>query len=328
MWRFYLLFASILAGACQDYALYAHDGDGDKLDLEVDFEPEVAEDVADPYVDASFSVVHQRTSFGSDTTICWIQAAFYEAGGDDGQGSGGDGQVIEIPSEPGTCAYTAFTDEAVADGSMQVRGTVDAGRALGLIGEDRILRLDRDVNQDGQPVYAMASCSDSAFPFGETFDVFAPGSAQAEGLDGFTLRDAVAVGPDIRRVEPGDEAVADGQLHHDNDEPLRFAWEHLHDPPITSSGEVVSSPLLFLRNTRRGENRTFEALACRPEFDGAVEVPVETLAMLTPDDGSGETYVQAQIDVTWSGESVTAPWGQVLKIQSLVTFGGVMNLVD
>lgn len=329
MWRFYLIFASLLAGACQDYTLYAHDGDGNKLDLEVRFEPEATEAVADLHVDASFSVVHQQTSYGSDTTLCWIQAAFYEAGGDDGQGSGASGQVVEIPSEPGTCAYTAFAeDEAVADGSMGLRGTVDAGRALGLLGEERILRLDREVNEDGQAVYALENCADGAFPFGETFDVFAPGSARADGLDGFLLRDAVAVGPDLRRVEPGDEALVDGQLQHDNDEPLRFAWEYLDDPPRTAAGEVVSSPLLLLRNTRQSENRVFEALACRPEFDGWVEVPVETLGMLSPDDGSGETYVQAQVDVTWAGEAVTAPWGQVLRIQSLVTFGGVMKLVD
>lgn len=316
-----------LAG-CLDYALVARSDGGGKLDLGVDFVTDTGVDLAGPYVDASFSVTYQRTSFGSDPTVCWLQVAFYEVGGDDGAGEGGEGQVVDLPDEPGECAYTAFEDGAVADGVMQIRGTVDAGRALGLLGADRVLTLERALDDEGNPSYALPDCAAGVFPFGETFDVFSPGSARADGLEGFMLPGAVAVGPDLERIEPTDAALSGGDLWHDNDTPLVFAWEYLHPAPETSAGPVIPSPLLLLRNTWRSENRTFEALACRPEPDGRLEVPVETLALLTPDDGTDTTYIGAQLDVTWEGPAVTAPWGQVVKVRSLVTFGGVMHLVD
>ena len=277
--------------------------------------------VAEATIDASFNVAIQYSNFGDTLGRCQIEVAFYEPDAGDGTG-GGTGEVIAMPTEPGTCAYTDFDPDAeLVAGSMNVRGTLEAGSALTLV-DDSTVSLPALDHADGTVTYALVPCSRENFPFARTFDVVGEGA----GIPTFTLSEAVAVGPDLGRTLPVDDAIVLGRVTQSLAEPLEWAWERLHDAPETSEGPVIPTEMFVVRHARLSDNRLLEALACLPFDERGIVISVADLGQLSPT--TEATYAYGQIDAMWDGLPVAAPWGQIVKVRSLVSWSGEITLVS
>lgn len=279
-----------------------------------------------PTADASFSVLLQRPAWGTVVSRCALEVAFYEPAVGDGTGRS-RGQTMTIPTDPGTCAYTAFTGPQAA-GPDNIRGTIDAGRALYLASREGTLTLDRTVTDDTDRTlvtYTLPDC-EADFPFGRAFDLVGEGSP--DGLAPFTLPGAVAVGPDLVRTVPADADLVDEALTHSLQDPLSLAWSLPEAAPTTSAGVVVPTFVVSIRNNTVVDNQMFEALACLPGTDGGIVISTEDLAQLTPEDGAHETAAVVQVDAVWEGGEVAAPWGQIVKVRSAMSFSGNLHLTE
>ncbi len=328
-----VLFA--LLPACSDYALHAKspgstlpDTPGTEWELDTGLlsasappEDSGGDAVAGGHIDAAFNVAIQYSNFGATLGRCQIEVAFYEPATDDGTG-GGHGDEIALPALPGTCSYTTFDpDEAVIEGSMNVRGTLEAGDFLALDDGDSV-PLPAQEHTDGTVTYALAGCAREAFPFGRTFDVAAEGSA----IPAFILDEAVAVGPDLGRTLPLEREIVAGRVTQSLSEPLEWGWERLHAMPETSAGPVVPREMFIVRHARREDDRLLETLACMPSDEHGVVISAADLALLSPTTDS--TYAYGQIDAYSDGLAVEAPWGQLVKVRSLVSWSGELVLVS
>ncbi len=145
------------------------------------------------------------------------------------------------------------------------------------------------------------------------------------GIPSFTLSEAVAVGPDLGRTLPLDDAIVLGKVTQSLTEPLAWGWERLHDAPQTSEGPVVPREMFVVRHARRADNRLLEALACLPGDERGVVISAADLGQLSPT--TDATYAYGQIDTYWDGLVVAAPWGQLVKVRSLVSWSGEIVLV-
>lgn len=325
-----------LAAGCSDYGIFGRKGargpeswaDGDGTDTASaddgsDDTGRATTQIDFPETDASFNVAYQYGAFGGSQGRCQVEIAFFQPTTDDGSG-GSSGQSISMPSAPGECAFTSFDlDGTVADGSMNIRGTWTAGDSLTL-DDGATIPLPKVPHDDGTLTYALADCRHDTFPFARAFDVVAPGGDG--GLPGFTLEAAVGVGPDLVRVLPDDAHLDQGILDQSVSEDMEWAWEYASDPPETAEGPMVSQEIFLLRNNRRSDNATLEAVACYPAATGELVVPVDMMSQLTPDPGDGSLYASAQVDVYWDGGDVQTQWGQLVKVRSLITLSGELRL--
>lgn len=278
---------------------------------------------AAPTADASFNVLVQRPAWGTVTSRCALEVAFYEPSVGDGTGRS-RGQTMTMPEAPGTCAYTYFEGEQAA-GPDNIRGTIDAGRALYLASAEGTLTLDRTVDGDGHVTYVLPDC-EAQFPYGRAFDLIGEGSSA--GLAAFALPGAVAAAPDLVRTLPADADLVSETLDHTIGEPLTLAWSLPQPAPSTAAGALVPSFLVSVRNNTVVDNRMFEALACLADDDGGITIPADALAQLTPDDGSHTTAAVVQVDAIWEGGDIEAPWGQIVKVRSGMSFSGNLDLTE
>ncbi len=300
-----------LAAGCRDF----HLGAGKGVDTGV--EAEVA--------DASVNLIFQYSNFGDDTGKCSFDVAFYTVEEDDGYGDGGTGQTITMPSDAGTCAFTELDpDDPGTGGSMTVQGTLDAGPELQATNADISLLLAREEADGGALTYHLDDCTRDTFPFGQTLSL--SGIGVPGEIPAFNLRDVISVGPDIHQQVPAPDDLDNGVLPQSLSEPLEWDWEWGGPFPTTSEGEATVSEMFVLRNRRSSDDQIFEALSCMPTEDGALTVPPEELAQLTPDPGDDSTYASAQLDAYFAGAAADAPWGQVLRAQSLITLSGILRL--
>lgn len=275
-------------------------------------------------VDASFNVIYQESSYDHLVGLCVVQVAYYEPADGDTSGTG-SGTVMAMPTSPGECAYTAFDPEEEVDpGPIEIRGTLSAGDAVTL-SDDAAIVLPAEEQDNGELTYRLADCTQTNFPFARTLDLSAPGSAD---VPAHALHQPVAVGPNLVRVLPDDADLEGGLVVQSVAQPLEWAWTYASDPPETAEGPIIPQEMFVIRHRTVADNFTFEALACMPGAQGELDVPAEAMALLSPDATDGSTYTSSQVDVYWDGPDVDTPWGQLLRVRSIITFGGLMTLTE
>lgn len=335
------LAATVRGAGCQDYELTGLKEDADTLDTASSFEPDAdAEDTgpegegagdgevvepAEEQANASINLIFQYSSFGNTAAGCVFDVAFYPVTEDDGYGSGGTAQTIDLPTEPGTCAFTRFDpDDTGTGGSMTVRGTDDAGAELHAYNGAYDIPLRRQESEDGTVRYRWEECTHSGFPFAQTLSL--RGDGKAGGIAAFDLPEVIAVGPDVIQNHPSPEDLDRGVLPTSLAQPFDWQWAWSAGFPSTAEGPVAVTQMFVIRNARTADNQLLEALACKPTEDGGLTVDPSDLGQLTPDPGDDSTYGAAQLDTYFEGAAAEAPWGETLRAQSLISLSGLLRL--
>ena len=302
--------------------------------------------------DISIDVGFQRTNFGQDVSRCQLQVALYyyyqsdgfgdpSHGGDPGdgqehgEGSGPDESGrIGHPTEAGDCAFTSFTDHhqeglQPEGGAWQVRGSIDAGEELQLIGRRQDLVLRRVQDHEERVFYELEGCDESSFPFTEVFDLSAPDANMGSDYETLYLKNAIAIGQQIEMTAPGAELIEHGKVYHSNLDDLDLQWIH-HGAPLEEPGlGVHTEEMVFVRNMRIDEHRPFEALACLPTTSNSMWLTSEELLQFTPNASrdDNDTYTAIQVDSQTTLQETETPWGQLVRARALITDGGILHLI-
>lgn len=311
---------------CQDYGFRRGDEGADPGVPEDFWDAETDVDVLEPSAGAT-AAVYEEVGIGvAPRASCLIEAGFWriEAPPRD---PGAFGAVIERPTEPGTCVITRFADDDTqAAAERGTLGALDAGPYVRLDADGESLVLPADDRGEDVRRYRMDPCDAAAFPFGRAFDLSTPGTTRREGLEAFSLREGWFAGARVRRVAPPDEAATAGIVHHPRTEPLDVAWEEESPRPMVGGDRLQAVRHVTLRHFHRGENRLFEALSCLPAEPHSFLIDPEDLALLAPDDGSGDTYVALQVDVGWMAPVAYVPWGGVAR-RAMSSWSGLLYLL-
>ena len=276
----------------------------------------------------SFSVALQRGDWGTNVTRCQVQVAFLEEGQRDGLFMGAGGTDIDLPTTPGTCAYTSFAIAEPTVGLWSVRGTRRADDSIWLHGDGDSLELALGTDDRGRYTYALADCDEDSFPFAEVLDLEVPGWDGLDGLEGFEAERAFAVGPDLQISALPDGMDSSGRLVLPAGEDLPVSWTTLQELPDVDGEPVAEVTYLMLRNMHPGVEEPIEALACLPATPGTATISAADLALLTPaeDPLTGDPFVAFQVDAWYEGPDVQTPWRSSSRVLSVVTEGGILIL--
>ncbi len=328
------------AVACVDYGVQPKGEGFGEAHVEDDTGFPVEVEVHDAAAGSGVALL-QRTGWGTDspgTAHCMLEVGLWrvEAPPED---PGSRGAVITLPREPGTCAYTAFSETtSQAAGSLGSLGTLDAGWRVLLSDAERQVELRRVDRGNADVTHYLADpCEPDSYPAGRTFALEGPGSAFRDGLPPFRIDDALAVGPDLQRIAPTDAEVmasADAEggtdryvLHQRNDRALELRWTRLGDAPLVAGRALRPSTYVVFRHFLTSEQRVFETLVCRPEAEGAFTLTPDHLAQFVPDDGSGDTMVALQVEEHWVTPRTWAPWGG-FSPRSFTSWGGMIYVLE
>lgn len=334
-------FLMLLYGGCQgvDYGI-AHPSTG--------WTP--GEDVAhlgsaSSMINVSFGVAFQRNNWGDTLQRCQVQVAFTRTGESDGMGMG-DSSVqehIQVPEEEGWCMTTRF-DEVSDDpppepgdedlgpdrtDNWNLRGSLDAGCRVWLHGEGGSWPLERHFDDKDRVIYELDSCDELSFPFGQVLDLEISEPDAAPPLAGLRLEGAFAVGFPLE-VEVLIDAPQQGILYHRVDNPLLVAWQELvWDWDL--EGDWEHEELAVLRVSEFGVADPVEVLACRPPLENdEILFGSEQLSGLPhnhqPDsDHWSSTF---QVDSRYIGPMLATPWGEVMRVESTISDGGILVLFE
>ncbi|MFH1466748.1 MAG: hypothetical protein ABIO70_20350 [Pseudomonadota bacterium] len=290
------------------------------------------EDSASPEavpVDVAFLQVLQRGDWLDHVTRCQVEVAFLDAGRPDGMGAGTAGQDIRLPTAPGTCEFTDFSEVPVSQGLWAVRGSREAGEVVTLSDTSRSLTLVQERDARDLPYYTLPDCDEASFPFGAVLDLDIPGDEGPRGVPAFSAEGCCAVGPDVILGPLPDPQDERGWLQHPQAEPLTLTWTRDGDLPEVDGTAVTATTYLMLRNFHPGEAQPFQALACLPDAEGTVTAPAADLALLEPnaDLSTGDPYIAAQLDAWVEGPPLYTFLVRSTRITSVVTDGGIMLLL-
>ncbi len=290
--------------------------------------PEMAAVDAHPF-DLSFNSWTQQRAWGPGEPCCDLEVAFLEVEEDDGFAAG-DGCVIEVPDEPGACAISRFDrDEQQAQGCMHVQGSLSAGASVLMSDGERTFELVQDPPGGESVVYRIPTCPEAGHPEGVSLDLLVPGGEANDPVPGFALDDTLGVGPAFALVLPDPDGIETEMLPVPTDEDLELAWEHLSEIPWLSGGGLWRDTTVFIRNQEQ-DMFLFEALACRPDEEGALTIPADVLSQLTAPPGGepGLYHTSLQIDVRYTSDGVPMPFGSISGVRSGVSLTGVIQLAE
>jgi len=290
-----------------------------------------------PEIEMAFEAVLQRTRWGESLGRCQIEVSFKEKAEpiEDGPPSGNPAQVILLPEDVGTCAYTALSPaEAGApmgDGGgaddWQLEGTLSGADTIYLHSAETTLTLHRQPIAGGSVRYELPSCTMADFPFGHVFDLEVP-HLEGAAIEGFYIEEALAVGPDVTLREPMVSLSAE-TLFHPADRPMYATWNDGGSPPEVLGDHLEAHRRIFVRNHNEGEHHPFEALACLPP-DRQMTLHPETLSALraNPDPVTEHYYLAFQVDTVFTTPEFEAPWGQSVFARSTVSESGEIHMYE
>lgn len=307
-------------------------------------EQDVETETGNPIANASFNVGIESSAYGTTLGRCEVQVAFYQPDEDDGLGEvpGEDNDVdnpdaqdtseeesefatvIPIVDTPGECEYARFNPDDVNEpGAPNIRGTLTAGDEVLLTDENPITLELVEMGENGWS-YAMSGCTQATFPFSRTFSVSAPG--EIDGVPGFSLENAVVVGPDFdfNGLESLNE---EDQWSVPADADFEVTWTESAAAPENADGPISPNQSFTIVTSRIGDNRLVEVLSCEPNQSGQMIVPQESLALLTQTRELGDdVYTSLQLDIEYLGEEVEASWGELVRIRSRVSKSGRLQI--
>ncbi len=299
-------------------------------------------------INVSFDVGFQRNNWGETLSRCQVQVAFTRRGESDGMGEGEEPyrQEMVYPDEIDTCTLTRFdevdssapeepqdeerpgepdSNDGESEDNWNLRGTMDAGECIWLHGDERSWALTRLIDGQDRVTYEMADCDADTFPFGQVLDLDVGAADARPPLAGLALDDAFVVGPQLD-VQVLLESPQDGLIYHRVDNPLLVEWEEAGPPPDVAH-VFMHEELVMIQVSEMGVADPIEALACRPDL-AADEVMVAPSILeelphnIALDDNLYSTSFQ--VDSRYVGPEMQTPWGEVIRVSTTVTDGGLL----
>ncbi len=299
-------------------------------------------------IHVSFDVGFQRNNWGETLSRCQVQVAFTRRGESDGMGSGGmEGeepfrQEIAYPEEIDTCALTRFDEvessapeEPQEEGrpeerdfendNWNLRGTLDAGECLWLHGDEKSWALTRRIDSQDRVTYEMLDCDADTFPFGQVLDLDVGAHDARPPLAGLALDDAFVVGPQLD-VQVLLESPQVGIVYHRVDNPLLVEWEEAGPPPDVEH-VFMHEELVMVQVAEMGVAEPMEALACRPDLEADEIMVASSILEGLPHNIAIDDNLYSssfQVDSRYVGPDVATPWGEVIRVSTTVTDGGLI----
>ena len=296
-----------------------------------------------PEMDLSFDIALQRNGWGETIGRCQIQLAFTNKG-DDGWGSPqGPPVTVAYPENPGECVYTDLVPEPSVDEgcggdpgngggggvdpneeNWNLAGVFEGSDVVWLHSGYRSLALERVELDAGGVRYEWTGCNDEDFPFGEVFDLEVPPSADEDGIQGFYVEEAFGIGPDMALLSPSDEPGDAGKVFHASSDALTATWEHAQASDLGLERRVD----VVYRNFTV-DMQPIEAVVCLPAGDVfTTQSAAFELLQANPDPMTQEVLLGFQVDAVYDSPPFMTPWGQSVRVRSLVTEGGNIHLYD
>lgn len=291
-----------------------------------------------PPIQVSVQAALQQSGWGAGLGRCEVSVSFTHPPETDGmyEQPAQLWDPLAMPTEDGDCALTLRDPEAMQDAldanpepsdNWALTGTVDVGDTVQLVGSTHALTLDAVWDDAGAEVqYAWPDCSAEDFPRGEAFDLVVAEGAPDDGIAPFTLADVLAAGPGITLTGIGREpGVVRTALVQGEDASMRWSYDGalpVLDQPVEHSVRAL------VRNSVEGGLNEFQGLVCLSDpADGSlgteVRLPGAALARMSPRTATApDLYLQLQLDSITTGPEVTAPWGQRIRVQSVVSVDG------
>ncbi|GEM_PF-6216404 len=285
----------------------------------------------DTDIDLAFNIWFQEGDWGETDTLCMFELAFYERNQEPMDESSGGGQVVEYPTQAGTCAYTSFSGEDQAMDEPTMMATRTAGDVVYLDGPDRTWELELfEDSWSGQSVYKLQDCTYDTFPFGQLLTLDVPGGEEAGALDAFVLEDVIAVGPAIHLDSPSNQQGDDNVLDWDQDDDMKVGWHFGQDAPEVDGDPLDGQIYLMIRNQDADTMALYESLACMPDRDERFFLGNDELHQLLANASVDEDLysIAFQIDTWYTGPRFESPWGGETEVRSVFTTGGLLNLYE
>ncbi|MEE2751268.1 MAG: hypothetical protein VX519_07550, partial [Myxococcota bacterium] len=298
-------------------------------------------------INVSFDVGFQRNNWGETLQRCQVEVAFTRVGESDGMGMGEApmSEPVGIPEEEGWCQTTRFDDvdddappeprdeeHGPAPGpgdNWHLRGTLDAGCRIWLHGESGSWPLQRQIDHKDRVTYELESCDGREFPFGEVLDLEVSEADARPPLAGLRLEQAFVVGFPLE-VEVLLEDPQQGIVYHRVDNPFIVAWEEV-GVESGLEGDWEHEEVAVIRVAEFGVADAVEALACRPpvEADEILCGP-DQLSDLPHNEfaDSDRWSTSFQVDSRYTGLPLATPWGELLRVQSTISDGGLVVLYE
>lgn len=220
-------------------------------------------------------------------------------------------------------------NQGPSDGAWMVRGSIDLGPEILLVGSLDDVWLDRAEDAEGRFFYELSDCDEDSFPFAQTFDLAIPHALETE-LGELRVEEAFAIGPELTLTRPGFELIDQGILTHAQGKDLSIAWEILDEIPEMGGEPIDDERLIWIQTQRKEDWRFEEALACMPYMDtDHFLIPREIfLEMKSNPPGTLEPVYESsfQIDLKSRAEPPAVEWAELGRVSSTVTDGGIFRL--
>lgn len=297
-----------------------------------------------PTLQVSVEAALQQSGWGTHLGRCEVNVTFTHPPETDGmyEQPAQLWDPLNIPDRDGDCALTlrdpaemqaALDAQGTPPDNWTLTGTVDVGAEVQLVSDAHTLTLAAEWNEDGTEVrYGLEDCAADTFPRSEAFDLVVAEGAPDDGIEPFTLDDVLAAGPGLELTGIGRApGLIRPALVQGRNAPIRWSFDRALP---TLDRALEHEVRATVRNCVQDGIREFEGLVCVSDpADGTLGTEVTlsgaALARMTPDrDASGDLYLSLQLDSITTGPEVTAPWGQRIRVQSVVSIDGFGALHD
>jgi hypothetical protein len=270
----------------------------------------------------------QRLMWGEDLGRCQLQISFERREYEPRTNQGSQNQTA-YPEEEGTCAFTRFDEQAPFVDRWYVSGDLYGPQQIYLHGES-VLTLELMIAEDGQLRYELQDCSDEVFPFSQVLGIEIPGSEGGEWeVPGLWIDDAFVVGPDIRLLSPNNIAE-DHRFHGYGGDDLQLEWALQSEVPEHRGEQLEAEIDVRLYNNQKNGWSGLESMVCLPYSDSnSMVITGSNLSQFTLNDtlDQDEYFTAIAVQSIVRSTEFVDPWGRIVQVRSLISEGGMMELV-
>jgi hypothetical protein len=302
---------------------------GDAESLE---DPEETADIRDLLGDEAkeisimFDASLQRNRWGEELQRCQVQVSFSLVSPD--PPAGNPQESMEEPIGPGDCSFLQLDELEGGTDNWYVSGELSGPESIHLHGDDLSYELVLTHAQDGRLRYELEDCTEEVFPYGQALALEIPESG-SDDLPAFWKDQAMVVGHDMIFYPPSDIGD-DGRYHGYSGEDLVIGWDVLGGAIVAGDQEILPYIQVKFNNNMTGEWNSLETMQCEPLSSEGTTISGSDLSQFTVNSFFGEDLYSTGMDVhtVYTGPDFEDPWGRSARSRSIVSVGGMMELVE